>query len=205
VTSSGFAEGWAYDGAAPLNTLTVSIRHGEEELGCGLAHLYRADLADAGCGTGWCAFRARISVAPAVARDWPLTLLERTTGAVLQPPRVLRFLEDADEPITSVAALVEQDPTGLGPIERLNGCNDTLLAFIKHRGVEDFVRAAYVYVLSRPADQNGIATYTNMIRQSLLEPIDLLRILSSSDEFRARLRLLSAPGTPGFPFQLQAR
>jgi hypothetical protein len=97
---------------------------------------------------------------------------------------------------------LQHDPTALGPIDRLRGCNDTLMTYIKKSGIENFVRAAYAYVLGRPADASGLATYTNMIRQSLLEPFDILRVLSDCDEFRARVRSLGAPGTPGFPFQL---
>jgi hypothetical protein len=202
ITSSGFAEGWAYDTAAPLRSLTVSIRHGDEEVALALAHLYRADLADAGCGTGWCAFRARLTIEPQMAREAPLGLMAKESGDVLQAPRVLGLLDDSDASISSVASLIEQDPTCLGPIERLGGCTQTVASFVKRYGAEAFVQTAYVYVVGHPADKDGATAYTNLIRQSLLEPIDLLKILSNSELYRARRHMLSAPGTPEFPFQL---
>ena len=203
ITSSGFAEGWAYDTAAPLHSLTVSIRHGQEEVAQALAHLYLRDLAEAGCGTGWCAFRARLTIEPQTARELPLGLIAQDTGDVLQEPRMLGFLNDNDASITSVAGLVEHDPTCLGPIERLGGCTETVVSFVQQYGVEAFVQSAYVYVLGHAADKVGAAAYTNLIRQSLLEPVDLLKILSDSEIYRARRHMLSAPGTPGFPFQLR--
>lgn len=203
ITSSGFVEGWAYDTEAPLRSLTVSIRHGQDEVAEALAHLFRQDLADAGCGTGWCAFRARLTVEPQVARDWPLALAAKQTGDVVQAARLVGFLEDNDASISSVPGLVEQDPTCLGPIERLGGCRDIIASFVKQCGAEAFVQTAYVYILGHSADKDGAAAYTNLIRQSLIEPIDLLKILSDSDIYRARRHMLSAPGTPGFPFQLQ--
>jgi hypothetical protein len=138
-----------------------------------------------------------------VARVLPLALTAQETGEVLQSPRSLGFLEDNDASISSVAALIEQDPTSLGPIERLGGCTETVACFVKQYGAEAFVQAAYVYILGHPGDKDGAAAYTNLIRQSLIEPLELLKILSNSELYRARRHMLSAPGTSAFPFQLQ--
>jgi hypothetical protein len=69
------------------------------------------------------------------------------------------------------------------------------------RGVEAFVRAAYAYVLGRPADASGLASYGELLRKSTLTPLQLLTTLTDCDEFRSRPRLLAAPITTAFPFR----
>ena len=204
ITSSGFAEGWAYDTKDPLRPLHLSVMRDGQEIASTLAHHYRTDLMEAGCGGGWCAFRARLSVPVKRALDTPLDLTDFKTGDIIHHQVKPRFLEDAVGDFTSVEQVVANDPTLLGPLVRLSGCNGVFNEFIKRRGVETFVRAAYVYILSRPADAEGINTYTRLIRQSMLEPFGLLSVLADSDEFRSRTRMLGAPNTPAFPFHLDS-
>ncbi len=142
-------------------------------------------------------------IEPQAAREVPLALLAKESGEVLQPPRILGFLQDNDAPIISVAELIEQDPTSLGPIDRLGGCKEIVASFVKRHGAATFVQVAYVYMLGQPADKDGASAYTNLIRQSLLEPLELLKILSNNEHFQSRKHVLSAPGTPAFPFHLQ--
>jgi hypothetical protein len=74
---------------------------------------------------------------------------------------------------------------------------------IKARGVEAFIRAAYVYVLGRPADPSGMAAYAGMIARGELTPFGMVKALSESEEFRAAPRLLAAPMERGFIFTTQ--
>jgi len=200
ITSSGFAEGWAVDSDVPLQSLMVSIVSDGEQVGSAIANCYREGLADAGFGAGWCAFRARLSLHPKVAQQRKLALVESVSGAVIHAPRALHYYEDSDPVITSVPELVATDPTLLGSLDRLAGCRPFFDLYIKRQGVEGFVRAAYVFMLGRPADAEGIMTYARLIRHSMLEPLDVLLALSESDEFRSRPRMLGAPNTAAFPF-----
>jgi hypothetical protein len=200
ITSSGFAEGWAVDKDVPLRSLMVSIVSDGEEVGAALANCYREGLADAGFGAGWCAFRARLSLHPKVAQQRALALVESGSGTVIHAPQSVHYYEDSDPVITSVPELVATDPTVLGSLDRLAGCRPVFDSYIKRQGVEGFVRAAYVFMLGRPADAEGIMTYARLIRHSMLEPLDVLLALAESDEFRSRPRMLGAPNTAAFPF-----
>jgi hypothetical protein len=202
VSSSGFAQGWAFDEDEPLRSRVVSIVRNGREIGVALANGFRPDLADCNYGNGWCAFRARLSISPSATRGRPLLLIDRATGELLHTAQEPDFIEDSEHPIESIAKLVEMDPTLLGSIDKLRGCESTFYAFIRRRGVEAFIRAAYVFMLARPADPDGIATYTRLIRQSQIGPMDLLLILADSDEYRSRPRMLGAPNTSAFPFHL---
>ncbi len=198
VTSSGYIEGWATTKPDYDRPLRVAVLNGDgEEIAWGLAHLYREDLAEAGQGGGWCAFRLWTS------RDIgksTLVLLERETGFEIHRSDDVPFNEDGVLEITSVPKLIESDPTVINSINQLWQSSDKLTAFIKARGVEAFVRAGYIYVLGRPADLTGLQIYGRMIRKHSITPFSLLQTLFESDEFRARPRQLAAPNTAGFPF-----
>jgi hypothetical protein len=177
LTSSGFVDGWAVDTAALDRPLSISILDRDGlEIGWGLAHRYRLDLAAAAIGTGWCAFRVRVSDPPRWLRGAAMTLAERTTGTTLHHLDPVPYSERQDRAITTIGD------------------------FIKARGVNAFVRAAYVYVLGRPVDEAGLARYGGMIRKATLMAVELLAILADSEEYRARPRSLAAPNTPSFPF-----
>jgi hypothetical protein len=201
LTSSGYALGWATDTAALDRPLAVAILDAAgQEVAWGLAHRYRPDLADAGIGTGWCGFRLRLSVPARTLRRAPLSLVDRATGTMLHHADPPRYTEQEDTPIAAVADLVDADPTIIGDITELRGCEPLFSAYIKARGVNAFIRAAYVYALGRPADEAGLARYGGLIRKAALAGFDLLAILADSDEFRARPRALAAPNMPSFPF-----
>ncbi len=202
VTSSGFAEGWAFDENRPLSSLKVSIVDDGCCIAQALANRFRDDLADVGYGAGWCAFRARLSISPTVAYTRKLVLVDQASGQVIHQPRTLTFHEDIDPPIISVPELVDSDPTLVRSLQGFRACGHAFNAFIKHKGIEAFVRAAYVFMLARPGDTDGVLNYTRLIRQSMLDPMDLLLILAESDEYRSQPRLLGAPNTAAFPFHL---
>lgn len=201
ITSSGFVEGWAYNQAAPLDPVAVSVIHDGTEIARATARQYREDLAESGCGTGWCAFRARVSAPAEQARRMALALTDAASGAVIQNPRILHYYKESEPEITSIEDVIRHDPTLLGPIDRLKACGEIFQAYINLHGVPAFVRTAYIFVLSRPADSDGLNVYTGLMRQGLLHPFNLLRELADSQEFRSKPRMLSAPGSPSFPFQ----
>jgi len=201
LTSAGHVTGWAVDTAALDRALPIAILDAAgQEIAWGLAHRYRADLADAGIGTGWCGFRVRLSVPTRGLRRRALSLADRATGTRLHHADPPRYTEEVDTPIAAVDDLVGADPTLIGDITQLRGCEPLFSAYIKARGVNAFIRAAYVYALGRPADEAGLARYGGLIRQATLLGYDLLAILADSDEFRARPRALAAPNMPSFPF-----
>jgi hypothetical protein len=200
VTSSGFALGWALDADLPLRPLAISILSDGDEVAAALANCYREDLAEAGHGAGWCAFRARLALPPNEAQQRTLVLVESVSRTVIHIPTPLKYEEDSAPAITSLSDLLASDPTLLGPLDRLQGCRPVFETYIDRRGIESFVRAAYVYMLGRPADTEGIVTYARLLRQAMLEPVDVLLALSESNEFRGRAHMLSAPNTPAFPF-----
>jgi hypothetical protein len=103
-------------------------------------------------------------------------------------------------PLTQVDDIARTDPTLVDSIEKLRGCGSIFAALIERAGLEVFVRAAYVYVLGRPADPSGIVTYVRMLGSGELAPFDFLSALCDSDEFRAVPRVLIAPTEPGFIF-----
>lgn len=201
VTSSGFVDGWAFDDGRPTQPLLVSIRvDDDEEVAAGFANRYRADLAAAGCGTGFCAFHLRINGAISRLRRMRSTL-------VIVPDAVTVFsadglpLNNENEPtLRRIEDVTLHDPTSLRGIDELAGCAALFDQIIKTSGPGAFVRAAYVYVLGRPADPAGFTHYSRMLTRRELAPFDLLRVLYDSTEFRGAPRLLPTPTEPGFVF-----
>ena len=201
VTSSGYVEGWAYDAKHPVGARLIAIYDGNGvERASGYAHRYRADLAAGGMGTGWCGFRLAMTGTRKLRRS-RFILVDRLTSAQLHPPHPIAFVEDGSSAITSIEALISSDPTMIDSIDQLSGCEEIFNAVISRRGVEAFVKLAYVYVLGRAADREGIATYGRLLRRAAMSPFTLLKILADSEEFRSRPRFLTSPNTSGFPFQ----
>jgi hypothetical protein len=204
LISAGYLEGWAYDDKSPTEPLVVSILNGDGlEIAFGLAHLYRADLAGAKCGIGWCAFSLRTKESISKLRQSSLRLIERNTAQPIFSVDTVNYFEGSDILLNSVKELAVFDPTSIKSVDELAGCQDLLDDFVKTRGVTAFVRTAYVYVLGRPVDAEGLATYGKLIRRGLVSPFTMIQTLATSTEFWSRPRFLSAPNTPGFPFVLR--
>jgi hypothetical protein len=202
LTSGGFAEGWAFDGAAPDRILTVRLlAPEEEELALGPAHLYRADLAEVRYRHGWCAFRLRLSRDPATLRGQRLSLREAESGKELHASADLPLRErPALDACASVEALIAQDPTVLRNLQHLSGCGDLLAGFVARHGTAEFVRTAHAYVLARSADAAQQARHERLLRSGAVTPFGLLLLLAETEEFRAQPRLLASPADPGFVF-----
>jgi hypothetical protein len=200
LTSSGYADGWAYDDKAPGKPLALSLRSEGVEVAQGIANRYRADLAEAGCGTGWCGFRFRVTGAVGRLRRRPMSLVVIPDDQELYRSTTLALVEDNDLPLMRVDEITRADPTVVDSVEQLRGCGEIFASLIGNAGMETFIRAAYIYALGRPADNSGLEAYSRMIRDEELSPFGLLRALCDSDEFRSVPRLLIAPTEPGFIF-----
>ena len=201
IHSSGYVDGWACNREAPLVPVTVAVLDGgNREIAWGLAHVYRDDLALAGHGAGWCAFRVRTQTSVTRLRNQELTLLDRITATEICRRKSVPYLDSGDPSFPTIADVVAADPTTIKSISQLSGCDQIFAQYLKAHGVNAFVRAAYAYVLGRAADPSGIATYGSMVRKNAFSPFQLLEILSDSEEFRSRMRLLAAPNSSGFPF-----
>lgn len=202
LTTADFIEGWAFDDTARIPALEVEVVTAEgERVAHGFAHLFRADLADVEFGLGWCAFRLRLEGrAPALAAR-RLELRALPGAEVLHAGEDWPLREDLDPGYGSVEQAVEEDPTVLRSIAQLRGCQSLLAEFVKRRGVSEFVRSAYAYVLGRAADPEGFVTYGRMLRNGSITPFGLLNLLAESQEFRSRARLLTPPTSQGFVFR----
>lgn len=201
MLSSGFIEGWACDDDEPLRPLTIAVLQADTEIARAVANIYRPDLAEAGCGTGWCAFRARLAVSVSEAQGAPLVLREVATGQILHEVPSLPELDIPVPPASSVEDIIAQDPTLLGDARRLKGCGRVLNGFIRQHSVEDFVSTAFLYVLQRPVDRASLEEYASLVRQGLLEPLNVLYDLADSMEYRTKPKALAAPCHPSFPFR----
>jgi hypothetical protein len=202
IGSSGYIEGWAFDPEAPLHALTIAILDDKaSELAWGLAHLYREDLAAAGFATGWCGFRVKSAFPINRLGTRALTLVDRGSGNKILRRYPVPQAEDRDAVLSTISEIVASDPTMTTSIFQLKGCDDIFARYLKAHGVDALVRAAYAYVLGRPVDASGLASYGQLIREKSLSPFQLLATLSESDEFHSRQHLLAAPNSAAFPFR----
>ena len=204
VTSSGHIEGWAYDTQSPFSALQVAIvAEDGRELGRCLACGYREDLLQAGYAAGWCAFRTRLTESPTGIRSFGLLALDNGASSNLIAYQSVPYVVREETPIQTVSELFASDPTQIGSLEQLRGCNELFSAFIKLKGVDAFVRAAYVYLLARTADPSGLAAYRRLLRSKKVTPYGLLLTIANSDEYRSRIwRQHCAPMMRAFPFRV---
>jgi len=202
IASSGYVEGWAFSSGTPLDPMTIAILDDKgRELAWGLAHHYREDLCAAGLAAGWCGFRVKTAVPLSRLTKRALTLVDRNSGVKILRRYPVPQARDRDVVLSSIADIVDSDPTMTSSIFQLKGCDDIFGRFLNEHGVDAFVRAAYAYVLGRPVDPSGLASYSKMLGKKSLTPFQLLAILCNSDEFRSRPHLLAAPNSARFPFR----
>lgn len=198
-------EGWAHDPERPLDPLLVAVLDDEDrEIAAGLAHFYRKDLAEVNYAYGWCAFRLAVRGDVESLKGARLRLLAQETQTLLHVAETLSFAIQPDHSVDSVEALAAADPTLLASLDQLDAFEPLFEDYIRARGVEAFLRAVYVYVLSRPIDSSGLLHYGRLVRQSRMSPFAMVRTLADSAEFASRPRHLLAPTQPGFPFRLGA-
>lgn len=200
LTTSGFLEGWAHAPEQPGQPLEVVVQFSGEEVGRGIANGFRWDLADIACGIGWCAFRLRIDGLITTISRGPLILIDGVQGTEICTAAKIPVLEDGEPHLSTIGAVIEADPTVIRSVDQLRGCGVVFDRYLKQFGIEGFVRAAYVYILGRPADAPGLANYSALLKSGSLTPYGLLDVLRDSDEFCATPRTLGAPTEPGFIF-----
>jgi hypothetical protein len=204
LTAGGFVEGWAFDQEQPTRPLKIRVAGPEgEELALGHAHLFRADLANVDFGHGWCAFRLRLTQPVERVAAMAVSLRAAETDQELHPPSLLKLRDGPEPQGNTLARVVACDPRVVTSIEQLRGYGPVLQEFMERRGIPDFIRTAYLYVLGRPVDEHGIRSYAPLLNIGALTPFGLLALLAASDEFRSRPRLLTAPNTPAFAFGAQ--
>jgi hypothetical protein len=204
VSSCGFIAGWALDSRAVLKPLEIAILEDGAEIARGYANIYRSDLVAASRGTGWHGYRLRCAASPMALSRTTLVLAEAASGNPICQRSHVAYAEESDAAISSLQELLAADPMLLASIDQLDGCKRIFEAFIHTRGVEAFVKAAYLYVLDRPCDPAGLGHYSRLIRNEWLGPEGLVRALYNCEEFRSRPRTILAPNTPGFPFSLES-
>ena len=202
LTSTGYLEGWAHDAARPGYALEVAALVQGREVGRGLANRFRWDLADAGCGIGWCAFRLRVDGAVSALRRGPLILMDVVRNSELCRTNSIQVIEDSEAYPSEITDVTGTDPTIIHSIHQLRGCGPLFDQYLTYHGPEAFVRAAYVYILGRPADVSGLETYAALLKGGELHAHGVLSALHDSDEYRAAPRLLGAPTEPGFVFAI---
>jgi hypothetical protein len=203
VTSSGHVEGWAYDSESPMSPVNVSIVADDgRDLGQGIACSYREDLVDAGHAGGWCAFRIRLSESTTGIRSFGLVAIDRAGHPSLVLHQPIPYVVREEAPIRTIPDLIAADPTRIGSLDQLRGCDGLFKTFVKTQGIDAFVRAAYLYLLHRPADSSGKAAYRKHLRTRKVTPYGLLLVIADSDEYRSRFRQHCAPTMPAFPFRI---
>ncbi len=200
LTSSGYLEGWAYDPERPGQVLQVAVVVQNREVGRGLANCFRWDLADSGYGNGWCAFRLRLDGVVSALRRGPLVLIDVVEKTEICRTGALPVIECSEAYPSTVAEVIESDPTVVHAVDQLYGCDALFERYLASNGAEAFVRAAYVYILGRPADFGGLANYVARLASGEFSTYGVLNALYESDEFRTSPRLLVAPTEPGFVF-----
>ena len=200
ITTSNYVEGWAYDVETPTRPLLVAVQTGGQEIARGLAHRYRWDLIEAGCGTGWCAFRLALDPAVKWGRKKDMTLWDAAGKRLILQTVRPRTIDDSDPVLSALAAVAAADPTVVTAIEQLRGCAPLFARFVRDQGAEAFVRTTYLYILGRPADPTGLSHYTASLRDGRISAFAMMETLYQSDEFRAAPRHLAAPPEPGFVF-----
>lgn len=202
LTPLGFVEGWCFDDEEPDRPLPVLVRGpAGDEIAAGHANLFRADLANVGFGHGWCAFRLRLLLPVEEAVGTPLELRVGGSAQDIEPPQVLPIRTGAEPACNTIAKVIAADPTVTGTIEQLRAYGPVLEDFMARRGTDDFIHTAYVYVLGRPVDADGLTIYGPLLEMGALSPYGLLALLAASEEFHARPRFLAAPNSPAFVFR----
>lgn len=202
VTSSDHVLGWAYDTDEPLQPLHVCIVTDEGmEVAHGLAHEFREDLARAGCAGGWCSFRLRSIVSGSLPWQDLSVIDARSRNRITRRSR-LPYVTSEETHHQSIDELLACDPTVIRSLDQLGGLNEVFVSFCDKFGVEAYVRAAYIYLLGRPADAAGLKGYRRHLQAGNGTPYELLRAIADSAEYRSRPRRLCAPTAAGFPFRV---
>jgi hypothetical protein len=204
VCHGGYVEGWAYDVRRQLHPLPVIvIDDRRREVARGLAGGYRKDLAYEGHAAGWCGLRLRLHDDPAKLAWKRMSLVFAKNREQIFRSESIPYLVTDPGRVEGIAGLVAQDPTVIQSLDQLRACDEVFNEYIRARGLQAFVRAAYRYLLSRPADANGLSSSMKHLHDGALSPFGLIQTIADSEEYRSRPRQHCAPIMPAFPFRVE--
>jgi hypothetical protein len=134
-----------------------------------------------------------------------LTLVELNGGTEVHSTEEWRLREAREAPLSSIEAIVGEDPTVLRSVLQLSGYAPMMAAFVERHGVKDFVRTAAVYMLGRLPDEVGLESYERLLENGAVTPFGLFAMLGASEELKTAPRLLQSPVHPGFLFAGRGR
>ncbi len=199
ISRTGYVEGWAASNKNHFDAVSVCILWKEEPIGFGVANLFRSDLLTLGIGHGWHAFRARVDKMLDPNSTVKLSLVEFRTTSLIAVTE-LRCPEMFTREPLSVDSLLDDSNLDVTDISSLRLCQPAINAFINRYGVEEFVDHAYCYILGRPADPAGQATYAKLIASERMAPLTFLSTLFNSTERQESKWPVLPPSDPGFVF-----
>ena len=143
-------------------------------------------------------FRAQQPASP--LRNTPFELVDKRSDRRIHRAEEIRYAADREAGPGVDEDAARLDPFVLTRLAQLQGCADLFEAFIRARELNAFIRVAFIYMLGRPADPEGVVIYAKMIEEGALFPFELLELLADSGEYKSDPRPLAAPNSPAFPF-----
>ena len=199
ISPTECVEGWAISNQNQFAAVSVCMLWKDKPIGVGIANRFRADLVTAGIGHGWHAFRIRIEHKFDAQRTQRLSLIELKTTSLITVAELPCPETFTRTPLKLNAVL---DDTGLEvtDISSLTLTKPAIDAFIAQHGVDAFVDCGYCYILGRPADPEGHASYAQLIATGKMAPLTFLATLFNSAERRESRWPVLAPSDPGYIF-----
>jgi hypothetical protein len=193
-------QGWARNIADQFAIIRVGIAADDRLVAIGKANRFRPDLFEKNVGHGWYGFALR----PSRPLDWEgigefrlIDLDARMLIGSYRLPLPAKF----NPPRVDLRQLNLIPNEFLVDVGHLRGFAPLLEHYVAHYGSETFVDHAYCFVLGRPADDDGLRTYSRQIAGGQLRPVELLKILLDSEEARRSCRRLPSPQADEFPIR----
>jgi hypothetical protein len=198
ISPAGFVEGWALANKNHFETVSVCILANDKPIGAGVANLFRSDLLTLGVGHGWHAFRIRVDLRSHRRRVVKFSLVDFKSTALIAEAKLRCPRDFAGQPLTVDSVL--ENGLEVTEMSSLKLAEPIMAAFITKHGVEKFVDCGYCYVLGRPADPDGQASYAALIGSGKMAPLGFLATLFDSEERQQSKWSMRAPSDPGFIF-----
>ncbi|OYU48745.1 MAG: hypothetical protein CFE31_09900 [Rhizobiales bacterium PAR1] len=205
VEAGGFVEGWTVDPTAPARVVEVALMAKGEIVARGFADRCRVDLVESNIGHGWHGFRLALPPALMAETALALTLVDVQTGSKIGNAKTLdpSAVAGQEAENTFVDGILPIDASVVRSIDQIAAIGPILDAFIHEHGIEEFVDRVYCYVLGRPSDPGGLASYAGILHRSELKPLGLIGILYDSDERRNSKWDMFGPSSRYFPFNVE--
>jgi len=200
LLTSGHIEGWALDREQPGALVEITTLFEGTLIARGVACRYRRDLADAGLGWGWNAFRLSLQSWPALSPAKPI--LDLMTGSQRLWRGPVAWRDDVKHQYTTVQQLIAQDPTQVRNPQLLEGMREHLTKVRGTLGDDGFIRRCYLAIFGRQADLSGLAEYKMQLQTGELQAYDVVAAMMRGAEFLAGNRGVQPPTLASFPFAL---